>query len=97
MPLVEPSDATATLLPFRMALTRRPAPPPACTCRHWVHCDCTCHGRDCDPVESSCDLDYLPDEGGLTRWGCTACTPGEGLPHQPACELIGWSIPLRPV
>jgi len=37
----------------------------------------------------------VPDEGGLTRWGCADCTPGEGHPHYLGCELIGWSVPAR--
>jgi hypothetical protein len=36
----------------------------------------------------------VPDEGGLTRQGCPACTPGEGGPHYLDCDLIGWSLPI---
>jgi len=38
---------------------------------------------------------YLPDEGGLTQWGCAICTPGEMAPHFLGCELIGWNVPLE--
>ena len=59
-----------------------------------VHCGCACHGRHCDPSENFCDVAFVPDEGGLTRWGCAACTPGERAPHYLGCDLIGWSVPL---
>ena len=95
MPFTDSSRTVLAPVPFPASILRRPSPMATCTCRHWVHCDCTCHARDCDPSESSCDLDFLPDEGGLTRWGCSACTPGDGLPHLLGCELIGWNVPLR--
>jgi len=45
----------------------------------------------------TCDVAFLTDEGGLTRWGCPACTPGDGVPHDLGCELIGWNVPvMRP-
>ena len=73
----------------------RPASPTArCTCEHWAYCACACHGRHCDPSENTCDLAFVPDEGGLTRWGCALCTPGEGAPHYLGCDLIGWNVPL---
>jgi len=59
--------------------------PPICTCRHPVDCVCACHGRYCDPTENACLLEYLPDEGGLTAWGCNLCTPGQGAPHVIGC------------
>jgi len=37
-------------------------------------------------------VDYLPDEGGKTHWGCPGCTPGEDAPHYLGCELIGWNV-----
>ncbi len=80
--------------PFPTSALRPPAPSARCTCEHWIHCACTCHGRSCDPSENTCDLAFLPDEGGLTHWGCAACTPGEGAPHDLGCELIGWNVPL---
>jgi hypothetical protein len=72
---------------FPASVIRAPSPTAACTCEHWVHCDHPCHGRRCDPTENSCDLAFVPDEGGLTRWGCIDCTPGEGTPHFLGCEL----------
>jgi hypothetical protein len=49
----------------------------------------------CDPTENACDLSFLPDEGGLTAWGCAACTPGAEAAHVLGCELIGWNVPAR--
>jgi hypothetical protein len=49
----------------------------------------------CDPTLNSCDLTFLPDEGGLSRWGCASCTPGEGAPHVLGCEVIGWNVSAR--
>ena len=80
--------------PFPASVLRAPSPDAACTCEHWVHCNCDCHGLSCDPTESTCDVAYLADDGGLTPWGCPACTPGEGAPHVLGCELIGWSVPM---
>lgn len=61
----------------------------ACTCRHSPDCDHGCHGRHCDPTEHTCSIEFLPDEGGLTPWGCRECTPGEGLPHLAGCPALG--------
>ncbi len=80
--------------PFPASAVRPPSPAARCTCEHWVDCDCACHGRYCDPSHNTCDIAFLPDEGGLTRWGCPTCTPGEGAPHDLGCELIGWHVPL---
>jgi hypothetical protein len=81
--------------PFPASIIRAPSPTAECTCEHSVHCDDACHGRRCDPTENACDVAYLPDEGGLTHWGCADCTPGEGAPHYLGCELIGWHVPAR--
>jgi hypothetical protein len=78
--------------PFPASVLRPPSPSASCTCEHSVLCNCACHSRDCDPSESTCDLLYLPDEGGLARWGCQICTAGQGSPHYLGCELIGWSV-----
>lgn len=86
--------------PFPLTVLRTPAPEATCSCEHWLDCGCRCHGRDCDPSEDQCDIGFLADDGGLTRWGCERCTPGAGAPHDLGCELIGWSIPYidpRPV
>jgi hypothetical protein len=83
-----------TLGPFPASVLRPPSQSARCTCEHWVHCDCGCHGRYCDPSENTCDSAFLPDEGGLTVWGCPTCTPGEGALHYLGCELIGWNVPL---
>jgi hypothetical protein len=60
----------------------------ACTCRHSEYCNHECHGRHCDPTEHVCSLEFLPDEGGLTPWGCPDCSPGLGLPHLEGCETL---------
>ena len=80
--------------PFPASVLRLPSPSARCTCEHWVHCDCACHGRHCDPSANTCDLAFLPDEGGLTPCGCPGCTPGEAAPHILGCEFLGWSVPL---
>jgi hypothetical protein len=82
-----------------VTVLREPSPEATCTCEHWVHCNCACHARNCDPTEAACDIAYLADEGGLARWGCSACTPGAGAPHYLGCELIGWHVPVpsRPI
>ncbi len=80
--------------PFPASILRSPSPTAVCTCEHWAHCNCACHGRNCDPTEAQCDVAFLADEGGLTYWGCTDCTPGQGAPHYLGCELIGWNVPL---
>lgn len=86
----------ATRPPILATVLRRPSPDAVCTCSHWVDCDCRCHDRHCDPSQSLCHLDFLPDEGGLAWWGCADCTPGQGAPHILGCELIGWSVPVPP-
>ncbi len=82
---------------FPSSELRPPSPDATCSCEHWIYCNCGCHARHCDPSESTCDLTYLADEGGLTHWGCRDCTPGEGMPHVLGCELIGWSVPMPQV
>lgn len=60
-----------------------------CSCRHPVDCIHECHGRHCDPTEHTCSIEFLPDEGGLTPWGCRDCTPGVGAsPHLVGCPVI---------
>jgi hypothetical protein len=81
--------------PFPASVLRPPSATAACTCAHYAHCDHDCHHRDCDPSESRCSIEFLPDEGGLTPWGCRDCTPGEAAPHFLGCELIGWNVPAR--
>ena len=80
--------------PFPASVLRLPSPTARCTCVHSVHCDCACHSHACDPTEDICELAFRADEGGLTPWGCSRCTPGEGSPHYLGCELIGWHVPL---
>ena len=82
--------------PFPASALRAPSADASCTCRHYDHCDHGCHHRDCDPTEQTCDITFLPDEGGLTPWGCRDCTPGDGGWHYLGCELIGWNVPARP-
>ena len=73
-------------------------PQPSCICMHPLDCVCPCHGRYCDPSERSCRIEYLADDGGLARWGCAECTPGEGAPHLPGCAAaIDWSAPAASV
>lgn len=67
---------------------------PSCTCAHPLDCVCACHARHCDPEVVACDLDFLPDEGGLTVWGCDACTPGQGEAHLPGCPSA-FVVPRR--
>jgi hypothetical protein len=62
-----------------------PVSQPSCTCEHDAHCVCTCHGRACDPGQHVCHVDFLPDEGGLTPWGCPSCSAGQMLPHEAEC------------
>jgi hypothetical protein len=81
--------------PFPASVLRPPSATAACDCAHSVYCDHACHHRDCDPTESVCSIEFLPDEGGLAAWGCRDCTPGEGAPHYLGCELIGWNVPAR--
>jgi hypothetical protein len=58
---------------------------PDCTCEHSSNCNHDCHGRHCDPTEHVCSLEFLPDDGGLTQWGCAECTPGGLMPHLEDC------------
>ena len=81
--------------PFPSSVLRAPSPTARCTCVHWVHCNCGCHAPACDPTDDICSLEFLPDDGGLTPWGCARCTPGDGAPHYLGCELIGWHVPLE--
>ena len=78
--------------PFPATALRPPSPSATCSCEHWMHCDCRCHARYCDPSETRCDPGFLPDEGGLTLAGCEACTPGVDTWHILGCELIGWNV-----
>lgn len=82
---------------LQASVLREPSPDATCTCAHPVHCDCDCHDRHCDPSRAICHIDFLPDEGGLARWGCARCTPGEDAPHFLGCELIGWNVPVAAV
>ena len=69
-----------------MVLPTQPSSGAECTCIHSLDCNCECHGRQCDPSEHTCSIEFLPDEGGLTPWGCRECTPGGGLlAHLLAC------------
>ena len=58
-----------------------------CSCSHALDCAHDCHGRQCDPGEHVCSLEFLPDEGGLTAWGCPDCTPGERSAHLTGCAV----------
>lgn len=58
-----------------------------CSCHHSFSCNHGCHGRHCDPTEHVCSLEFLPDDGGLTPWGCADCTPGGRMPHLMDCSL----------
>ena len=80
---------------FPATVLRAPSPTAECTCEHWAYCNHDCHHRDCDPTANACSIEFLPDEGGLTPWGCRDCTPGEGALHYLGCELIGWSVPVE--
>lgn len=68
-----------------------------CTCRHSVDCNCGCHGRHCDPTEHTCSIEFLPDEGGFTPWGCPECTPGARLAHLAPCPAFVASMPAPPL
>ena len=50
---------------------------PACSCAHSLECNHGCHGRHCDPTDHVCSSEFVPDDGGLTRWGCPDCTPAK--------------------
>lgn len=80
--------------PIQATVLREPSPDALCSCSHSVNCVCACHDRRCDPSEGVCHADFLPDEGGLTYWGCPGCTPGQEAPHYLGCELIGWNVPM---
>ena len=80
--------------PFPATVLRPPSPTASCSCEHWGACDCDCHGRYCDPSLQMCDLAFQADEGGVARWGCPECTPGDRAPHVLGCELLGWSVPI---
>jgi hypothetical protein len=81
--------------PFLASVLRPASHSARCNCEHWVHCDCACHRRHCDPSQNTCDFAYRPDDGGLAYWGCPNCTPGAGFPHVLGCELIGWNVPVE--
>ena len=81
--------------PFPASVLRPPSATATCTCEHYAFCDHACHHRDCDQTETVCSIEFLPDEGGLTPWGCRDCTPGVGAAHVLGCELIGWNVPAR--
>jgi hypothetical protein len=66
---------------------------PDCTCEHALSCNHGCHGRHCDPTEHVCSLEFLPDDGGLTPWGCAECTPGGLLPHLDGCPVAA-AVPV---
>lgn len=82
--------------PSPTSVLRAPSPDASCTCAHSLHCTCACHSPSCDPGAEVCDVAFLADDGGLTPWGCTLCTPGANAPHSPGCELIGWHVPVPP-
>ena len=67
----------------------------SCSCSHPVNCNHDCHGRHCDPTEHVCSIEFLPDDGGLARWGCIECTPGQGLPHAADCASQGVVAPIE--
>jgi hypothetical protein len=67
----------------------------ACTCSHSLDCNCECHGRHCDPTEHTCSIEFLPDEGGLTPWGCPECTPGVRVAHLAGCPELVVVAPAR--
>ncbi len=75
---------------------RELGPPPECTCDHPVDCLHACHGRHCDPSENACAVEFLPDEGGLARWGCAECTPGQAAPHLSGCPIAEPGVLTRP-
>jgi len=70
-----------------MVLPNQSSTDAECTCRHSFDCNCECHGRHCDPTEHVCSIEFLPDEGGLTPWGCPNCTPGAALAHVSSCSF----------
>ena len=80
-----------------MVLPNQSSPDAACTCRHSIDCNCECHGRHCDPTEHVCSIEFLPDEGGLTPWGCPECSPGVRLGHLADCPAVVVVVPSAPV
>jgi hypothetical protein len=68
-----------------MIVPIRPSLGGGCTCSHPTGCHHDCHGHLCDPGEQVCSIEFLPDEGGLTWWGCAECTPGDGALHLAGC------------
>jgi hypothetical protein len=73
--------------PFPATVLRERSPSAECTCEHYPYCNCTCHGRHCDPSQGdTCDIAYLADEGGVTKWGCVSCSPGQGGNHVSGCK-----------
>lgn len=71
-----------------MVLPNQPSTGAECTCRHSLDCNCECHGRHCDPSEHVCSIEFLPDEGGLTPWGCPECSPGASGFHAAGCPAF---------
>ena len=41
--------------PFPASVLRAPSPDATCTCGHSVHCNCDCHGINCDPTGTTKD------------------------------------------
>ena len=80
-----------------MVLPNQSSPDAACTCRHSIDCNCECHGRHCDPTEHVCSIEFLPDEGGLTPWGCPECSPGVRLAHLADCPAVVVVVLSAPV
>lgn len=78
-PGAHPSERRSMIVPNRQSLGEE------CTCSHPPACHHDCHGHLCDPGEQVCSIEFLPDEGGLTPWGCVECTPGERAPHLAGC------------
>ena len=81
--------------PFPVSVLREPSPDAVCTCEHWIHCNCACHTASCDSAEATCDVAYLADDGGLSRWGCRIARRASRRPDWLGCELIGWHVPVR--
>lgn len=77
-----------------MAVPDRPPIGGSCTCSHPIDCNHECHGRMCDPGQHVCSIEFLPDEGGLTPWGCPECTPGEAAAHLSDCAAGVSTAPI---
>lgn len=77
-----------------MAVPDRPPTGGSCICSHPIDCNHECHGRMCDPGQHVCSIEFLPDEGGLTPWGCPECTPGEATAHLVGCPAAVPSAPM---